>query len=71
MEVMATLLVVGVMDEARADIQGNGHVLLTSAERVSQVCAQVWNQHVRPHCLCMRVNAGQIHAGAAVTEGAE
>ena len=37
LEVMATLLVVGVMDDARADIQGNGQVQLTAAERVSQV----------------------------------
>ena len=35
---MATLLVVGVMDDARADIQGNGQVQLTFAERLSQVC---------------------------------
>lgn len=34
---MATLMVVGNMDQARADIQGNGHVQLTFAERISQV----------------------------------
>lgn len=35
---MLTLLVVGVMDDARANIQGNGQVQLTFAEKFSQVC---------------------------------
>lgn len=44
---MATLLIVGNMDAARADIQGNGAVLLTSAEVLSQVCqALVNNPHI-------------------------
>ena len=34
---MATLLVVGSMDDARADIQGNGAVQLNFAEKTTQV----------------------------------
>lgn len=34
---MATLLIVGVMDDARADIEGNGDLQLNVAERISQV----------------------------------
>ena len=41
MEVMSTLLIVGVMDDARADITGNGNIQLTSAERLSQVCVSI------------------------------
>lgn len=37
LEVMATLLVVGSMDDARADIQGNGAVQLNFAEKTTQV----------------------------------
>ena len=41
MEVMSTLLIVGVMDDARADITGNGNIQLTSAELLSQVCVSI------------------------------
>ena len=37
MKVMAILMVVGVMDDARADILGDGNVLLSPVESVSQV----------------------------------
>ena len=40
MKVLATLLVVGVMDDARADILGNGNLQLTLIESLSQVCLQ-------------------------------
>ena len=39
MKVMVTLLVVGVMDDARADILGNGNISLSFIERLSQVCS--------------------------------
>ena len=38
MKVMVTLLVVGVMDDARADILGDGNINLSFIERFSQVC---------------------------------
>ena len=37
MKVMAILMVVGVMDDARADILAGGNVLLSPVESVSQV----------------------------------
>ena len=37
MKVMAVLMVVGVMDDARSDILGDGNVLLSPVESVSQV----------------------------------
>jgi len=37
MKALAILLVVGVMDAARADILGNGNIQLTAVESVSQV----------------------------------
>lgn len=37
MKVMAILMVVGVMDDARSDILGSGNVLLSPVESVSQV----------------------------------
>jgi len=40
MKVLATLLVVGVMDDARADILGSGNLQLTLIESLSQVCLQ-------------------------------
>ena len=40
MKVLATLLVVGVMDDARADIVGSGNLQLTLIESLSQVCLQ-------------------------------
>lgn len=40
MKVLATLLVVGVMDAARADILGSGNLQLTLIETLSQVCLQ-------------------------------
>ena len=40
MKVLATLLVVGVMDDARADIVGSGNLQLTLIENLSQVCLQ-------------------------------
>ena len=42
MKVMAILMVVGVMDDARADILGDGNVLLSPVESVSQVgCSEL------------------------------
>ena len=37
MKVMAILMVVGVMDDARSDVLGSGNVLLSPVESVSQV----------------------------------
>lgn len=45
MKVLATLLVVGVMDDARADILGNGNLQLTLIESLSQVCLQHSKHH--------------------------
>ena len=38
---MVTLLVVGVMDDARADILGDGNISLSLVERLSQVCSLI------------------------------
>ena len=38
MKVMAVLMVVGVMDDARDDILGDGNILLSPVESLSQVC---------------------------------
>ena len=38
MKVMAVLMVVGVMDDARADILGDGNIILGPVESLSQVC---------------------------------
>ena len=37
MKVMAVLMVVGVMDDARADILGDGNIILSPVESLSQV----------------------------------
>ena len=39
---MATLLIVGNMDNARGDIQGIGQLHLTFAESISQVQSLFW-----------------------------
>lgn len=41
MKVMATLMVVGIMDAARDDILGDNNIILTPIESVSQVCCPV------------------------------
>ena len=58
MEVMSTLLIVGVMDDARADITGNGNIQLTSAERLSQVCVSII--HKLTSLLC-ESNLNHVH----------
>ncbi len=51
MKVMAILMVVGVMDDARADILGDGNISLSPVESVSQVgCSTpTWN----PFIVCL------------------
>lgn len=61
LEVMATLMVVGVMDDARGDIKGNNGLQLNFAERLSQVCPAPaalcislhQHQHTQPSCRIM------------------
>ena len=49
MKVMATLMVVGIMDAARDDILGDNNIILTPIESVSQVCYPVHDRGF--HCL--------------------
>ena len=64
LEVMATLLVVGVMDDVRGDIQGNGNIQLNFAERLSQVktgsAAPFSKNHIQ---LCCKAVREAMHLG--------
>ena len=64
---MLTLLVVGVMDNARDDIQGNGAIQLNFAERTSQVRSAVAGLHV---LLCASNRGGKGLTGAFAASGA-
>ena len=44
-KVMATLMVVGVMDAARSEILGGGNTILTPIESISQVCYVLSSVH--------------------------
>ena len=46
MEVMAELMVVGIMDVARDEILGDGNIILSPVERLSQVCILTSHCHV-------------------------
>lgn len=44
-KVIVTLLVVGVMDHARADVLADGNVSLSLIELLSQVCSETYKEH--------------------------
>ena len=52
MEVMAELMVVGIMDVARDEILGDGNIILSPVERLSQVCILTSHCHVVPISKC-------------------
>lgn len=50
LKVVFLLLVVGVMDDARAEILGDGKISLSFVEHFSQVCCVLLNMYVIPAC---------------------